>query len=123
MQNGSFLQLPRPTVAELRDLNIVTENKYITNIFLSLYVYCNATFKKIVYSYSYTFTGGVGFSHIFQSGEFYWDDVLPIQQQGFTVEPLKSNVEPGKEVTITITWSPQSGYKVRKKHFVRSGKA
>uniref|UniRef100_A0A3P8UU68 Cilia and flagella associated protein 74 n=1 Tax=Cynoglossus semilaevis TaxID=244447 RepID=A0A3P8UU68_CYNSE len=46
-----------------------------------------------------------------KSGEFYWDDVLPIQQQGFTVEPLKSNVEPGKEVTITITWSPQSGYK------------
>ncbi|XP_037540264.1 cilia- and flagella-associated protein 74, partial [Nematolebias whitei] len=46
-----------------------------------------------------------------KSGEFYWDSVAPLQQQGFSVEPLKGSVEAGHRRTLTITWAPQSGYK------------
>ncbi|XP_013865837.1 cilia- and flagella-associated protein 74 [Austrofundulus limnaeus] len=46
-----------------------------------------------------------------KGGEFYWDNVAPLQQQGFSVEPLKGSVEAGHKRTLTITWTPQSGYK------------
>lgn len=48
-----------------------------------------------------------------QTAEFLWDDVVSLQQQGFSVEPSKDIVEPGHKCTITITWTPQTGYKVR----------
>lgn len=50
-----------------------------------------------------------------QSAEFYWDNVASIQQLGFTVEPSKGVVNPGHKCTVTVTWSPQSGYTVRKR--------
>ncbi|XP_053173341.1 cilia- and flagella-associated protein 74 [Scomber japonicus] len=43
--------------------------------------------------------------------EFHWDNVASLQQQGFSVEPSKGNVEPGHRCTITLKWTPQSGYK------------
>ncbi|XP_044067515.1 cilia- and flagella-associated protein 74 isoform X4 [Siniperca chuatsi] len=46
-----------------------------------------------------------------KSGEFLWDNVASLQQQGFSVEPSKGSVEPGHKRTITVTWSPHSGYK------------
>ncbi|XP_072223136.1 cilia- and flagella-associated protein 74 [Leuresthes tenuis] len=46
-----------------------------------------------------------------KSGEFYWDNVASLQQQGFVVEPIKGSVEAGHTRTITITWTPHSGYK------------
>ncbi|XP_067384004.1 cilia- and flagella-associated protein 74 isoform X2 [Channa argus] len=46
-----------------------------------------------------------------KSGEFYWDSVPSLQQQGFSVEPIKGSVEAGEKRTITVTWTPQSGYK------------
>lgn len=49
-----------------------------------------------------------------QGGEFYWDTGVPIHLQGFNVEPTKGTMEAGEKCTLTITWTPQSGYKVRK---------
>ncbi|XP_040009856.1 cilia- and flagella-associated protein 74 isoform X3 [Xiphias gladius] len=46
-----------------------------------------------------------------KSGEFYWDNVASLQQQGFSVEPSKGTVEAGHKCTIRVTWAPQSGYK------------
>ncbi|KAI9531117.1 hypothetical protein NQZ68_000612 [Dissostichus eleginoides] len=46
-----------------------------------------------------------------KSGEFHWENVTSLQQQGFTVEPSKGTVETGHKRTVTITWSPHSGYK------------
>ncbi|KAK5894290.1 hypothetical protein CesoFtcFv8_010998 [Champsocephalus esox] len=46
-----------------------------------------------------------------KSGEFHWENVVSLQQQGFTVEPSKGTVETGHKRTVTITWSPHSGYK------------
>ncbi|XP_051805300.1 cilia- and flagella-associated protein 74 isoform X1 [Acanthochromis polyacanthus] len=46
-----------------------------------------------------------------KSGEFYWDNMTSLQQHGFTVEPCKGNVEASHKRTITITWTPHSGYK------------
>lgn len=50
-----------------------------------------------------------------QSGEFYWDNVASLQQQGFSVEPSKGTMEAGHKRTITVTWTPHSGYQVRKR--------
>lgn len=50
-----------------------------------------------------------------QSAEFSWDTLASLQQQGFTVEPSKGTVEAGLKRTIRVTWSPQSGYKVRRR--------
>ncbi|XP_029910701.1 cilia- and flagella-associated protein 74 [Myripristis murdjan] len=47
-----------------------------------------------------------------KSGEFHWDNVASLQQQGFTVEPSRGTVEAGQSCTITISWTAQSGYKV-----------
>ncbi|XP_047218154.1 cilia- and flagella-associated protein 74 isoform X5 [Girardinichthys multiradiatus] len=44
-------------------------------------------------------------------GEFYWDDVATLQQQGFQLEPVKGTVEAGHRRSVTITWTPQSGHK------------
>ncbi|XP_061590862.1 cilia- and flagella-associated protein 74 [Cololabis saira] len=46
-----------------------------------------------------------------KSGQFYWEDVASVQQQGFSVEPIKGTVEAGRRCTISITWTPPSGYK------------
>ncbi|XP_040915235.1 cilia- and flagella-associated protein 74 [Toxotes jaculatrix] len=46
-----------------------------------------------------------------KSGEFYWDNVASLQQQGFSVEPSKGTVESGHKCTITVMWTPQSGHK------------
>ncbi|XP_030589922.1 cilia- and flagella-associated protein 74 isoform X2 [Archocentrus centrarchus] len=46
-----------------------------------------------------------------KGGEFHWDNVVTLQQQGFNVEPSKGNVDPGQRRTITITWTPLTGYK------------
>nr|XP_020468130.1 cilia- and flagella-associated protein 74 isoform X2 [Monopterus albus] len=46
-----------------------------------------------------------------KSSEFYWDNVAPLQQQGFSVEPIKGSIEAGDKCTITVTWTPQRGYK------------
>lgn len=50
-----------------------------------------------------------------QSGEFLWDNVASLQQQGFNVEPSKGIVEAGHKRTITVTWTPHTGYKVRER--------
>lgn len=49
-----------------------------------------------------------------QGGEFLWDNVASLQQQGFSVEPGKGTVEAGHKRTITVKWTPYSGYKVRR---------
>lgn len=54
-------------------------------------------------------------SVLLQSGEFLWDNMASLQQQGFSVEPSKGIVEAGHKRTITVTWTPYSGYKVRKR--------
>ncbi|XP_041859968.1 cilia- and flagella-associated protein 74 [Melanotaenia boesemani] len=46
-----------------------------------------------------------------KNGEFYWDNVASLQQQGFSVKPIKGSMEAGHKRTITITWTPNSGYK------------
>ncbi|XP_054636590.1 cilia- and flagella-associated protein 74 [Dunckerocampus dactyliophorus] len=46
-----------------------------------------------------------------KGSEFHWDNLAPLQQKGFTVEPSKGYVEAGNKRTITITWTPQSGHK------------
>lgn len=56
-------------------------------------------------------------SVLLQSGEFLWDNMASLQQQGFSVEPSKGIVEAGHKRTITVTWTPYSGYKVRKRWF------
>ncbi|XP_071392092.1 cilia- and flagella-associated protein 74 [Centroberyx affinis] len=46
-----------------------------------------------------------------KSGEFHWDNVAALQQQGFSVEPSRGSVEAGQRRTVTITWTPHRGYK------------
>ncbi|KAM8830181.1 cilia- and flagella-associated protein 74 isoform 1-T1 [Synchiropus picturatus] len=46
-----------------------------------------------------------------KSGEFSWDNVAAIQQHGFSIHPLRSTVEAGSSVLITLSWTPQTGYK------------
>ncbi|XP_035998411.1 cilia- and flagella-associated protein 74 [Fundulus heteroclitus] len=46
-----------------------------------------------------------------KSGEFYWDNVATLQQQGFQLEPVKGSVEAGHRRPVSITWTPQSGHK------------
>uniref|UniRef100_UPI0037E86F41 cilia- and flagella-associated protein 74 n=1 Tax=Semicossyphus pulcher TaxID=241346 RepID=UPI0037E86F41 len=46
-----------------------------------------------------------------KSGEFHWDNLASMQQQGFNVEPSKGTVEAGHRRTITVTWTPHSRYK------------
>ncbi|XP_060913194.1 cilia- and flagella-associated protein 74 [Labrus mixtus] len=46
-----------------------------------------------------------------KSGEFHWDNLALLHQQGFNVEPSKGTVEAGQTRTIVVTWTPHSGYK------------
>ncbi|XP_038149035.1 cilia- and flagella-associated protein 74 [Cyprinodon tularosa] len=46
-----------------------------------------------------------------KSGKFSWDDVASLHQQGFQVEPVKGSVKAEDRCCVTITWTPQSGYK------------
>ncbi|XP_054465778.1 cilia- and flagella-associated protein 74 [Anoplopoma fimbria] len=46
-----------------------------------------------------------------KSGEFRWDNVAPLQPLGFSVEPSEGPVETGHKRTITVTWTPRTGYK------------
>lgn len=52
-------------------------------------------------------------SPVFQGGEFQWDNAASLQPLGFSVEPSRGSVEPGHQRTVTVTWVPHSGYKVR----------
>ncbi|KAM9342390.1 cilia- and flagella-associated protein 74 [Pholidichthys leucotaenia] len=49
-----------------------------------------------------------------EAGVFCWDNLASLQQQGFNVEPSKGTVEAGQEHAITITWTPDGGYKTPK---------
>ncbi|XP_056278610.1 cilia- and flagella-associated protein 74 [Pseudoliparis swirei] len=46
-----------------------------------------------------------------KKGDFHWDNVASLQQLGFSLEPSKGTVKSGHKRTITVTWTPQSGYK------------
>ncbi|XP_068196112.1 cilia- and flagella-associated protein 74 [Antennarius striatus] len=46
-----------------------------------------------------------------KNGEFVCEDVESLQPQGFSVEPTKGSVEPDQRRTITVTWTPPTGYK------------
>ncbi|KAM4738037.1 cilia- and flagella-associated protein 74 [Anableps anableps] len=46
-----------------------------------------------------------------KSGEFFWDELATLQQQGFQLEPVKGIVEAGHICPVTITWTPQKGCK------------
>ncbi|XP_008283307.1 uncharacterized protein cfap74 [Stegastes partitus] len=45
-----------------------------------------------------------------KSGEFCWDNTTSLQQHGFSVKPCKGSVVAGHKRTITITWTPPTGY-------------
>ncbi|KAG8434383.1 hypothetical protein GDO86_012671 [Hymenochirus boettgeri] len=45
-----------------------------------------------------------------KSVEFQWDNVQSLQQNGFTVEPVKGLVEPGQCKPISVLWVPPAGY-------------
>ncbi|XP_056155745.1 cilia- and flagella-associated protein 74 [Lampris incognitus] len=47
-----------------------------------------------------------------KNGEFHWDGLAALQQRGFTVEPSRGLVEAGQRCSITVTWTPPSGYKL-----------
>uniref|UniRef100_A0A8C5MY74 Cilia and flagella associated protein 74 n=1 Tax=Leptobrachium leishanense TaxID=445787 RepID=A0A8C5MY74_9ANUR len=42
--------------------------------------------------------------------EFTWDNVQLLQQKGFTIEPIKSMVDPGQQKTVSIRWIPPAQY-------------
>nr|XP_015822445.2 cilia- and flagella-associated protein 74 [Nothobranchius furzeri] len=46
-----------------------------------------------------------------QRAEFYWDNVEPLEQQGFTVTPIRGSVEAGGKCAVTITWTPRKDHK------------
>lgn len=48
-----------------------------------------------------------------QNIEFLWDVGESLQQQGFSIEPSKGLIEPGRKETITVTWTPYGDYKVK----------
>ncbi|TNN48917.1 Cilia- and flagella-associated protein 74 [Liparis tanakae] len=50
-------------------------------------------------------------STIEKKGDFHWDNVASLQQLGFSLEPSKGTVKSGHKRTITVTWTPPSGYK------------
>ncbi|KAL1269183.1 hypothetical protein QQF64_031472 [Cirrhinus molitorella] len=41
--------------------------------------------------------------------EFIWENISPVEQQGFKVAPMQGIVDAGHECLITITWMPPSG--------------
>ncbi|XP_066500097.1 cilia- and flagella-associated protein 74 isoform X2 [Hoplias malabaricus] len=42
--------------------------------------------------------------------EFLWENVVTLQQHGFSVDPTKGSVDPGTKRTITVTWMPLAGH-------------
>ncbi|XP_056897121.1 cilia- and flagella-associated protein 74 isoform X5 [Takifugu flavidus] len=46
-----------------------------------------------------------------KGGEFLWDDVASLQELGFSLQPSKGTIEPGQKHTVSITWTPNRGYK------------
>lgn len=44
-----------------------------------------------------------------------WDDVASLQELGFSLQPSKGTIEPGQKHTVSITWTPNRGYKVGNK--------
>ncbi|KAM9786037.1 cilia- and flagella-associated protein 74-like [Neosynchiropus ocellatus] len=46
-----------------------------------------------------------------KGAEFILEDVESLEEQGFTVEPNRGSVAPGQSSVITITWTPQTGFK------------
>ncbi|KAL8571941.1 hypothetical protein ACOMHN_026153 [Nucella lapillus] len=45
-----------------------------------------------------------------KNGEFQFENVQPLSQKGFTVDPPKGFVEAGMKKPVTITWTPPAGY-------------
>ncbi|XP_050973466.1 cilia- and flagella-associated protein 74 [Labeo rohita] len=41
--------------------------------------------------------------------EFIWENISPVEQQGFKVAPMQGSVDAGHRCPITITWMPPSG--------------
>ncbi|XP_016372318.1 cilia- and flagella-associated protein 74 [Sinocyclocheilus rhinocerous] len=41
--------------------------------------------------------------------EFTWENISPVEQQGFKVAPMQGSVEAGHRCPITISWMPPSG--------------
>ncbi|XP_051508831.1 cilia- and flagella-associated protein 74 [Myxocyprinus asiaticus] len=41
--------------------------------------------------------------------EFLWENVSPVEQQGFSVTPTQGTVDAGHRRTITVTWMPPNG--------------
>ncbi|XP_073675909.1 cilia- and flagella-associated protein 74 [Garra rufa] len=41
--------------------------------------------------------------------EFNWENISPVEQQGFKVTPMQGSVDAGHRCPITITWMPPSG--------------
>ncbi|KAJ8386870.1 hypothetical protein AAFF_G00165710 [Aldrovandia affinis] len=41
--------------------------------------------------------------------EFSWDNLLVLQQRGFSMEPARGAVEAGTKRSISVTWAPPSG--------------
>ncbi|XP_051950044.1 cilia- and flagella-associated protein 74 [Xyrauchen texanus] len=41
--------------------------------------------------------------------EFLWENVSPVEQQGFSVTPTQGTVDAGNGRTITVTWMPPNG--------------
>lgn len=46
-----------------------------------------------------------------------WDDVTLLHELGFSLDPSRGTIEPGQKHTISITWAPNRGYKVRSKSY------
>ncbi|XP_043918878.1 cilia- and flagella-associated protein 74 isoform X1 [Protopterus annectens] len=42
--------------------------------------------------------------------EFFFDNLHPLQQKGFSFDPIKGSVDPGHKRSIHITWTPPAGY-------------
>ncbi|KAI5101538.1 cilia- and flagella-associated protein 74 isoform X1 [Silurus meridionalis] len=48
--------------------------------------------------------------HNKKNGEFLWENVTALRQQGFSVEPTEGRVDAGHRRTITVTWTPPAGH-------------
>ncbi|XP_076472381.1 cilia- and flagella-associated protein 74-like isoform X2 [Babylonia areolata] len=45
-----------------------------------------------------------------QNGEFQFENLQPLTQKGFSIEPAKGFVEAGVKKPVTVTWTPPAGY-------------
>lgn len=52
----------------------------------------------------------------YQTVEFTWENISPVEQQGFKVAPMQGSVDAGHRCPITISWMPPSGLAVSTKY-------